>query len=365
MRVYLLKFDCMRRFIYHTALIFCVLFSFQTNAQHLHPAVNFDYTGLCYGSPTFFYNTTVTNAPATYTWTITRQGFAVPVYSATTTNIIYTFPAKDTYTILLCADNGGGHKDCIQQEIVMDSLLHADFQYIDCDSKFSSFSTCALTHKWDFGDGNYSTIKNPTHYYTATGSYTVKLVVSNGVTSDSISKTVFSYTNTVTGNYNYKRQHDSVFFLAHDTTLGPNITYHWVFGDGTEQEIIGLTGKKVWHKYPSVKKDSVYKAVLNVEVFCHEWSTAQDIFIPDSVLASETLIYPNPTSGTLFIETERKSDLQSIKLIDMLGKEVTGIMITENLRGYKLNVSTLAKGPYTLRLIFGEKDIKNFKILIH
>lgn len=344
---------------------FVFIFSKISYSQHEHPAVNFDYSGLCYGSITFFYNTTISNTPATYTWTVFRQGFAAPIYSATTTNIIYAFPAKDTYTVLLCANNGGGHPDCMQQVFQMDSLLHADFQYIDCDSKFSSFSTCALTHKWDFGDGFTSTQKHPTHYYTATGSYTVKLVVSNGITSDSISKPIFSYTNTVTGNFSYLRNKDTVTFMAADTSLGPNVTYHWIYGDGTEEEINGLTGIKVKHKYPSIKKDSTYKAALHVEVFCHDWETEQDIFIPDSVIANETIVYPNPATGFLYIETERKSELQSIKLIDMLGKEVSGYSITENLRGYKLNISTLPKATYVVRLIFGEKDLKNHKIVVH
>ena len=38
---------------------------------------------------------------------------------------------------------------------------------------------------WDFGDGSSSTLQNPSHTYAASGTYTVKLVVSNTVGSDS------------------------------------------------------------------------------------------------------------------------------------------------------------------------------------
>lgn len=45
------------------------------------------------------------------------------------------------------------------------------------------------TWAWDFGDGNTSTVQNPTHTYTTDGTYTVSLTASNAVGSDSITKT--------------------------------------------------------------------------------------------------------------------------------------------------------------------------------
>ena len=43
---------------------------------------------------------------------------------------------------------------------------------------------------WDFGDGTTSTLKNPTHSYTARGTYTVKLTASNAGGSNSTTQTV-------------------------------------------------------------------------------------------------------------------------------------------------------------------------------
>lgn len=46
------------------------------------------------------------------------------------------------------------------------------------DSEIVTFSNCstnATTYQWDFGDGTSSTIASPTKYYTAKGSYAVKM----------------------------------------------------------------------------------------------------------------------------------------------------------------------------------------------
>jgi PKD repeat protein len=43
---------------------------------------------------------------------------------------------------------------------------------------------------WDFGDDVTSTLAAPTHVYTATGTYTVTLTVSNDVGSDSVTAVV-------------------------------------------------------------------------------------------------------------------------------------------------------------------------------
>ncbi|MGB0862478.1 MAG: PKD domain-containing protein, partial [Saprospiraceae bacterium] len=57
-------------------------------------------------------------------------------------------------------------------------------------ASFSTQSQNATSHLWDFGDGNTSTTNNPTHTYSTSGTFTVKLVVTNATGSDSISHTV-------------------------------------------------------------------------------------------------------------------------------------------------------------------------------
>jgi YVTN family beta-propeller protein len=55
--------------------------------------------------------------------------------------------------------------------------------------QFTDLSENATEWYWDFGDGNNSDQQNPTHTYSATGTYAVTLTVSNAEGSDEITKT--------------------------------------------------------------------------------------------------------------------------------------------------------------------------------
>jgi len=68
--------------------------------------------------------------------------------------------------------------------------------YLSCDGfsfSFGNLNTSPLneTYYWDFGDGEFSTSPNPTHTYSDTGVYTLKLVVNRGAScSDSTTSLV-------------------------------------------------------------------------------------------------------------------------------------------------------------------------------
>lgn len=68
----------------------------------------------------------------------------------------------------------------------------ADTVYFLTDNRvsFSDTSIGATSRAWDFGDGSMTdTVQNPIHYYAGSGSYSVRLVVSNGSCFD----TAFAY----------------------------------------------------------------------------------------------------------------------------------------------------------------------------
>ncbi len=63
---------------------------------------------------------------------------------------------------------------------------------------FTNTSTAATGFLWDFGDGSTSTLANPTHTYTANGTYTVKLHATNCKGADSLVRTSYISVNMAT-----------------------------------------------------------------------------------------------------------------------------------------------------------------------
>jgi ELWxxDGT repeat protein len=96
-----------------------------------------------------------------------------------------------------------------------------------------------LTYAWDFGDGTTGTGQQPEHAYTALGTFTVTLIVSDGVdTSDPVSSTV-TITNRAPaanagGPYSSVRGGTITFNAAASSDPDDDsLTYAWDFGDGT------------------------------------------------------------------------------------------------------------------------------------
>lgn len=99
-------------------------------------------------------------------------------------NPTHTFTAVGTYTIELIVENMNGCSDTMVQNIVVHTLPVAAFTSIyNCGTPvtmdFTNQSTGANNYTWDFGNGQTSTLTNPTVDYPVPGTYTVSLIVSN------------------------------------------------------------------------------------------------------------------------------------------------------------------------------------------
>lgn len=88
---------------------------------------------------------------------------------------------------------------------------------------------------WDFGDGDTANIQNPTHQYSDTGQYQVKLsIVVDGLCTNSVTKTV-SIVPLPAPDFSISPVclNDTTFFTDLSTTPVGNITtWKWYFGDG-------------------------------------------------------------------------------------------------------------------------------------
>jgi hypothetical protein len=66
----------------------------------------------------------------------------------------------------------------------------------------SSSVNSTLNYSWNFGDGNTSSIQNPSHTYATNGTYTITLIASDCIFSDTITKTIQIGTNSMEENTN-------------------------------------------------------------------------------------------------------------------------------------------------------------------
>jgi uncharacterized membrane protein len=61
---------------------------------------------------------------------------------------------------------------------------------VDQATSFTNTSQYATAYAWDFDDGNFSSLPNPSHTYTQPGVYTIELLSSNLCSSDTFTQTI-------------------------------------------------------------------------------------------------------------------------------------------------------------------------------
>ncbi len=100
----------------------------------------------------------------------------------TGSSVDHLFTGGGTYNPSVSATLNGWAGVCTATaSTVVDSLPTVDFSYTENQLQitFTSAVTNADTLLWDFGDGNLSTLANPTHTYASQGNYEVCLTADN------------------------------------------------------------------------------------------------------------------------------------------------------------------------------------------
>ncbi len=106
--------------------------------------------------------------------------------TSTQANPVHTYKEPGTYKVVQYADNGCGI-DTTATEITVLALPEIAFELpelgcLNAPVTFANTSEGAQGFVWDFGDGNTSTLNNPTHTYDSAGTYTVLLTGSSANT---------------------------------------------------------------------------------------------------------------------------------------------------------------------------------------
>lgn len=169
-------------------------------------------------------------------------------------NPTHTYNSPGTYNVCLVTLTGNGQQCSSCQTITITgggTTCNASFNANQVQGtttwNFTNTSTGNIGYYvWDFGDGTFSTLVNPSHTYTANGTYYACLTI-----SDSMQSCIDTYCDTIivgTGtscNANFGWQNNpangSTSFSA---VQAGNMSWYWDFGDGTTG-----TGANINHSF--------------------------------------------------------------------------------------------------------------------
>ncbi len=171
---------------------------------------------------------------------------------------------------------------------------HASFFLQPSDSSLHNWtlqdyssSSDSLSYLWDFGDGNTSTLSNPSYTYSSVGIYTICLTVSSGTCSDTYCETAFV-----------------------DTTVS---------GSG----IHSINVQKML--VTGISKNKKQEQAM--------------------------LLFPNPAHNSIDISYPFKKENYSITVTDLLGQSVLNQTINDiSTSTVKLNIEDLKSGMYLLQI---------------
>ncbi len=89
------------------------------------------------------------------------------------------------------------------------------------------------------------------------------------------------------------------------------------------------------------------------------YNSCINVGIEDELYFNEIIAYPNPTKDYIYLEHPRHINIKSIKIIDILGNEITGLLNDSN----KILIQELKQGVYILQLILDNNEIVNKRFI--
>jgi len=184
-------------------------------------------------------------APTSFQWDF---GDGTPLVTAGTNSVSHTYAAAGTYRVklLLPDSNYCNSPDSLVQTVRLSPNVKAQFTTppggcVPYNAQFTNTSLGGLTFLWDFGDGTQSTDSDPTHLYSAVGTYTVKLVATDPGSCNKQDSSQFTISvkdgpvAAFTFSPNPAQENTPTQFT--NGSIGA-VSYKWSFGDGDTSSLV-------------------------------------------------------------------------------------------------------------------------------
>jgi len=244
-------------------------------------------------------------SPDSWAWDFNNDG----IVDSTLQNPLCTYTDAGSYTINLTVSNTNGLHTLVKPGyITVSSGTKAPVAAFSGTPRsgtaplpvtFTDSSTNSPTSwVWDFGDGNTSTLKNPSNTYSNAGTFTVKLTAANAAGSDTSTRTQYITVSPVNANapvasFTASQSSGTVPLTVTftDTSTGSPTSWLWDFGN----DQTGLLN----HKTVTYTSTGRYTVTLTVTNAYGSSSTTQTIEVTTDSGVPGVSFSATPTSGVI------------------------------------------------------------------
>ena len=262
-----------------------------------HDTAGFTFSNACEGVAVNFQNTSQVVPNSTYQWLWDYgDGTTSAAFSGS-----HQYTTGGTFTVKLNLISPSGCTDSISHQVTIYGQPHADFDgtglcrnSVLTPTNNSTISSGTITYTWDFGDNTpLNTQANPSHTYSQSGAYNVKLTASSPGCFDSITKpinVIIGANPMFWGSATCLGQPTNFTDATINTSGSAILDYRWDFGDGNS-----TTGQNVTNTYAAA-------GTYNVTLVLVYGSGCEDTLVkPQSVNDAPAVAFTVPNlcnSGT-------------------------------------------------------------------
>ncbi len=157
--------------------------------------------------------------------------------SSTDSDPVVVYSTPGTYTVILEVTNAAGtdtYTEVNYIEVMTSPSASFTSSVNGSTVDFNNTSTNATSYEWDFGDGNTSSLPDPSYSYTAAGSYTVVLTAINDCGSVSFSQEIeIESAPNVAFSADVTSGCAPLEVMFTDQSVGNVVSWDWTFEGGT------------------------------------------------------------------------------------------------------------------------------------